>query len=116
MSFDFKIWLKTGLIDGYKQASFSMPYITTMTANYIVAGMLTQTDAADIATACAEWDAELARIEEEKKAQEAIDDVPTVLPIFPEDEPVDEGSTEDTTVEEPAVLPAVEEETDSVVV
>lgn len=71
--FDFKEWLKSGLIDGYKQGSFSMPYIITMTANYIVAGMLTQSDAAEIQAVCAAWDEELKRIEEEKKAQEEID-------------------------------------------
>ena len=55
MAFDFKSWLKTGLIDGYKQSSFSMPHVTTMTANYIMAGMLTNEDAAEIAEACAEF-------------------------------------------------------------
>lgn len=73
MAFDFKSWLKTGLIDGYKQSSFSMPHVTTMTANYIMAGMLTNEDAAEIAEACAEWDEEQARIEAEKEQAEQVD-------------------------------------------
>lgn len=66
MAFDFKAWLKTGLIDGYKEGSFSMPHVTTMTANYIMAGMLTNEDAAEIAASCAAWDEEQARLEEEQ--------------------------------------------------
>lgn len=73
MAFDFKSWLKTGLIDGYKDGSFSMPHVTTMTANYIMAGMLTNEDAAEIAAACAGWDKEQARLEEEQNWQEEID-------------------------------------------
>lgn len=73
MAFDFKSWLKTGLIDGYKQSSFSMPHVTTMTANYIMAGMLTNEDAAEIAAACAEWDKEQARLEAEKEQAEQVD-------------------------------------------
>ena len=70
--FDFKTWLKDGLIDGYKQGSFSMPHVITMTANYIAAGMLTQEDAAEIAAACASWDEEQAKLEAEK-GQEVVD-------------------------------------------
>ena len=107
--FDFKEWLKSGLIDGYKQGSFSMPYIITMTANYIVAGMLTQSDAAEIQAACAAWDEELKRIEEEKKAQEeTIKNTPTVLPEWPEEPTEDVGDT-------PTVLPSVDDESTTVV-
>lgn len=63
--FDFKAWLKTGLINGYKHGSFSMPHVITMTANYIAAGMLIQDDAAEIAAACAAWDEEQAKIDAE---------------------------------------------------
>lgn len=66
MAFDFKVWLKDGLKNGYKDGSFSMPHVITMTANYIAAGMLTQEDAAEIAAACAAWDEELAKQEAEK--------------------------------------------------
>lgn len=68
--FDFKAWLKTGLTEGYKQGNFSMPHVTTMTANYIIAGMLTQDDAAEIAAVCLAWDEELI---EQEKWQEEID-------------------------------------------
>lgn len=71
--FDFKTWLKTGLTDGYKQGSFSMPHVTAMTANYIMAGMLTQQDAAEIAAACAAWDEEQARLDAEKEQAEEVD-------------------------------------------
>ena len=71
--FDFKAWLKTGLTDGYKQGGFSMPHVTAMTANYIMAGMLTQQDAAEIAAACAAWDEEQARLEAEKEQAEEVD-------------------------------------------
>lgn len=73
MAFNFKTWLKTGLIDGYKDGSFSMPHVTTMTANYIMAGMMTNEDAAEIAAACAAWDEEQARLEAEKEQTEQID-------------------------------------------
>ena len=86
MAFDFKSWLKTGLIDGYKQSSFSMPHVTTMTANYIMAGMLTNEDAAEIAAACAEWDKEQARLEAEKEQAEQVDPGFT-RPLGPETAP-----------------------------
>lgn len=88
MAFDFKSWLKTGLIDGYKQSSFSMPHVTTMTANYIMAGMLTNEDAAEIAAACAEWDEEQARIEAEKEQAEQVDPGFT-QPMDPETTPAE---------------------------
>lgn len=72
MAFDFKSWLKSGLVEGYKDGSFSMPHVTTMTANYIVAGMLTQEDAAEIAAVCLAWDEEQAKLVEEKE-QENVD-------------------------------------------
>lgn len=50
--FDFKSWLKQGLIDGYNSGEFSRPGIITMTANYIAKGMLTEADAAEIDAAC----------------------------------------------------------------
>lgn len=90
--FDFKAWLKTGLVDGYKQGSFSMPYITTMTANYIVAGMLMQADAAEIATACAAWDEEQKRLKE-KKAQQEVDPGFT-QPLDPSTDPATGGEGE----------------------
>ncbi len=88
MAFDFKLWLKTGLIDGYKQSSFSMPHVTTMTANYIMAGMLTNEDAAEIAAACASWDEEQAKLEAEKEQAEQIDPGFT-QPLDPESQPAD---------------------------
>lgn len=89
MAFNFKTWLKTGLIDGYKEGSFSMPYIVTMTANYIAAGMLTNEDAAEIAAACAAWDEEQARLEAEKEQAEQIDPGFT-QPLDPETPPADD--------------------------
>lgn len=89
MAFDFKTWLKDGLKNGYKDGSFSMPYIVTMTANYIAAGMLTQDDAAEIAAACTEWDEEQARLEAEKEQAEQIDPGFT-QPLDPESQPADD--------------------------
>ena len=88
MAFDFKTWLKTGLIDGYKQSNFSMPHVTTMTANYIMAGMLTNEDAAEIAAACASWDEEQARLEDKKEQAEQIDPGFT-QPLDPETKPAE---------------------------
>ena len=58
--FDLQEWIKDGLKNGYREGVFSMPYITTMTANYIVAGLLVEQDAQEIAEACAAWDKEQA--------------------------------------------------------
>lgn len=55
----------TVLVNGYKQGSFSMPHITTMTANYIVAGILTAQDAAEIAAQCQAWDEQQALTEQQ---------------------------------------------------
>ena len=52
--FDFKSWLKQGLIDGYASGEFSRPAVIVMTANYISKGMLTEADAAEIDAACPE--------------------------------------------------------------
>ena len=68
--FDFKEWLKKGIIDGYKQDFFSMPHVTTMTANYISSGMLVEDDAEYIAAACAEWDAEKALMDQAATLEE----------------------------------------------
>lgn len=62
--FDFKAWLKQdGLINGYRSGEFSYPGVVTMTANYISRGMLDNTDAADIDTACKKIDADKAAAE-----------------------------------------------------
>ena len=58
--FNLSEWIKAGLKNGYREGVFSMPYITTMTANYIVAGLLVEQDAQEIAEACAAWDKEQA--------------------------------------------------------
>ena len=50
--FNFKEWLKEGIIGGYSSGEFSRPGIITMTANYIAKGMLTEADAAEIDAAC----------------------------------------------------------------
>ena len=50
--FNFKEWLKSGIIGGYNSGEFSRPGIITMTANYIAKGMLTEADAAEIDAAC----------------------------------------------------------------
>lgn len=63
--FNLKEWVVTGLVDGYKQGSFSMPHITTMAANYIVAGILTTQDAAEIAAQCQAWDEQQALTEQQ---------------------------------------------------
>ena len=44
--FDLKEWVKSGLIQGYKSGEFSKPGIITMTANYIIRGLMTEADAA----------------------------------------------------------------------
>ena len=92
--FDFKEWLKSGLIDGYKQGSFSMPYIITMTANYIAAGMLTNEDAAEIAAFCTAWDEEQARLEAEKEQAEQVDPGFT-QPLDPESSPAENTAESD---------------------
>lgn len=71
--FDFKSWLIKGLVDGYKQGFFSMPHVTTMTANYIVSGFLTNDDAENINTQCTAWD-------EEKAATEAVEETEEETP------------------------------------
>ena len=88
MAFDFKIWLKDGLKNGYKDGSFSMPYIVTMTANYIAAGMLTNEDAAEIAAACTAWDEEKTGLEAEEEQAEQIDPGFT-QPLGPETTPAE---------------------------
>lgn len=50
--FNFKEWLKEGIIGGYQSGEFSRPGIITMTANYIARGMLTEADAAEIDAGC----------------------------------------------------------------
>lgn len=77
--FDFKSWLIKGLVDGYKQGFFSMPHVTTMTANYIVSGFLTNDDAENINAQCTAWD-------EEKAAQEAAEDTGGIEEEIPPDE------------------------------
>lgn len=77
--FDFKSWLIKGLVDGYKQGFFSMPHVTTMTANYIASGFLTNDDAENINAQCTEWD-------EEKAAQEAVEDAGGIEEEIPPDE------------------------------
>lgn len=52
--FDLKEWVKSGLIQGYESGEFSRPGIITMTANYIIRGLLTEADAAEIDAACPE--------------------------------------------------------------
>lgn len=52
--FDLKEWVKSGLIQGYKSGELSKPGIITMTANYIIRGLLTEADAAEIDAACPE--------------------------------------------------------------
>lgn len=96
MAFDFKAWLKDGLKNGYKDGSFSMPHVVTMTANYIAAGMLTNEDAAEIAAACTARDEEQARLEAEKEQAEQIDPGFT-QPLDPESPPADD--TPETTPE-----------------
>lgn len=56
--FDLKSWLVMGLVDGYKGGYFSRPYLTTKTADYVVSGLLTEADAAQISDACDAWDAD----------------------------------------------------------
>lgn len=70
--FDFKTWLISGLVDGYKQGFFSMPHVTTMTANYIVSGLLTNADAESISAQCTAWDEEKAAMEAVEKTEEEI--------------------------------------------
>lgn len=52
--FDLKEWVKGGLIQGYASGEFSRPGVITMTANYIIRGLLTEADAAEIDAACPE--------------------------------------------------------------
>lgn len=68
--FDLKSWLVRGLVDGYKGGYFSRPYVTTKTADYIVSGLLTEADAAQISDACDEWDKSQADVEEGQPAEE----------------------------------------------
>lgn len=68
--FDFKTWLIKGLVDGYKQGFFSMPHVTTMTANYIASGFLTNDDAENINTQCTAWDEEKAAMEDTEETEE----------------------------------------------
>lgn len=62
--FNLNEWIKDGLKNGYREGVFSMPYIVTMTANYIVSGLLVEQDAQEIAEACAAWDKEQAEAQQ----------------------------------------------------
>lgn len=62
--FDLKEWVKSGLIQGYESGEFSRPGIITMTANYIIRGLLTEADAAEIDAACPEPEQTAAPVEE----------------------------------------------------
>lgn len=88
--FNLNEWIKDGLKNGYREGIFSLPYITTMTANYIVAGLLVEQDAQEIAEACAAWD------EEQAEAQQ-----PETLPEDGAEPPEGEESQPDNT-EQPA--------------
>lgn len=88
--FDFKLWLRTGIINGYKTGDFSMPYVTTMTANYISKGMLTIDDASQIDESCKAWDQEQLA----KQQQEEIQNGEEVDPGFTHPE-VEEEVTPD---------------------
>lgn len=68
--FDFKEWLRNGLINGYKDGSFSQPHVVTMTANYISKGMLTVEDASIIDSECLAWDEYLKEQEEIQNGEE----------------------------------------------
>ena len=88
--FNLSEWIKAGLKNGYREGVFSMPYITTMTANYIVAGLLVEQDAQEIAEACAAWDKEQAAAQQ-----------PETLPGDGAEPPEGEESQPDNT-EQPA--------------
>lgn len=80
--FDFKEWLRQGLVDGYKGNYFSMPNVITMTANYISKGMLTISDAETIDNQCKAFDAE------QEQIQNGV-----------ENDPIDDGFTHPGTLE-----------------
>lgn len=70
--FDLKEWVKNGLIQGYESGEFSRPGIITMTANYIIRGLLTEADAAEIDAACQEPEQLETAVEEVKEMEEIV--------------------------------------------
>lgn len=70
--FDLKSWLVKGIVAGYKGGYFSLPYVTVMTSNYIVSGLLTEADAAAISAECDAWDAENQPVDEYNLEEELL--------------------------------------------
>lgn len=95
--FNLNEWIKDGLKNGYREGIFSLPYITTMTANYIVAGLLVEQDAQEIAEACAAWDEEQAAAQQ----PETLPESGAELPEGEEPQPSDTEQPASTEPEEP---------------
>lgn len=72
--FDLKDWLVKGIVNGYKGGYFSLPHVTTMTANYVVSGLLTEADAANISAECDAWDAVNQPMNEDGPEEEMLPD------------------------------------------
>ena len=102
--FDLKEWIKTGIVQGYRQNIFSLPYVTTTTANYMVAGLLTEQDARKIAEACAAWDEEQAAARQPETQPETDAEAPEIENPQPEDtaQPAEPQPEEPTETEETA--------------
>ena len=56
--FNLSEWIKEGIIEGYKSGEFSKPKITELTANYLIKGIFTDSDAEEIAKATTEGEIE----------------------------------------------------------
>jgi hypothetical protein len=50
--FNFSNWVVSGIIDGYKRGLTPFAKVTEITANYLIKGIITQTQADDIMIKC----------------------------------------------------------------
>ena len=50
--FNFSEWLKSGIIDGYKNGDTPFARVTELTASYLSKGFISQAQAEEIATIC----------------------------------------------------------------
>ena len=105
--FNLREFIVKNIVNGIKNGTFSKEYGNIMSVNYLLRGVLTEEDIAVIDAEITAW--EIAKAEEKRLKEEAMN-TPVVIPeILPEDEvieneiPVEEKitETETETVEEP---------------
>ena len=50
--FNLSEWLKSGIIDGYKNGVYPFAKVTELTASYLSKGLISEAQAEEIATIC----------------------------------------------------------------